>query len=199
MANRIVTAIVSGESIKLSNKIAGAAGSHNAVSLSLTFDSAWDGTAKKIYFFDRDGENAVFRLLTADLLTDGAYIVPIPSEPLAKSGMMTITIRGVEMAGEVAEHIIMSASTTMKVLDAETPSSDVTPVEPTPTQAEQLQGEIDQIKGDIVLAGQAADAKAAAEVSATEAATSATTASAKATEAANAQTAAESADRKSVV
>ena len=50
MPNRIITAAVTGETIKLSNKTAGAAGSFNAVSLSLTFDSAWDGTTKKLYF-----------------------------------------------------------------------------------------------------------------------------------------------------
>lgn len=149
MPNRIITAAVSGEKIKLSNRLAGASGSHNAVSLSLTFDSAWDGTTKKVYFFDRDGENAVFRLLTADLLVSGAYIVPIPSEPLAKSGDMTITIRGVEMVGATAERIIMSASTTMKVDEAVTPDSDVAPIEPTPTQAEQLQGQIDVLLGEI--------------------------------------------------
>ena len=151
MANRIITAAVTGETIKLSNKTAGAAGSFNAVSLSLTFDSAWDGTTKKLYFFDAYGKNAVYRLLTTDLLVDGAYIVPIPAEPLAYAGEMTITIRGVDFAtnGTTAERIIMSASTTMKVLSAITPASDVAPVEPTPTQTEQLQGEIDGIKSTV--------------------------------------------------
>lgn len=149
MPNRIITAVVNGESIKLSNRIAGAAGSHNAVSLALTFDSAWDGTTKKIYFFDTYGKTAVFRVLTADILIDGAYYVPIPSEPLAKAGEMTLTIRGVEMDGETAERIIMSASTTMRVLDALVPNADVAPIEPTPTQTEQLQGQIDYLVGAI--------------------------------------------------
>ena len=59
MANRIINAVVSGETIKLSNKIAGAAGSCNAVSLALSFDGIWDGTTKKVYFFDANGGNAV--------------------------------------------------------------------------------------------------------------------------------------------
>ena len=190
MANRIVTATVTGETIKLSNKTAGAAGSFNAVSLAFTFDSAWDGTTKKIYFFDRDGANAVYRLLTSDLLVDGAYIVPIPAEPLAYSGEMTITVRGVELDGETAERIIMSASTTMKVLNAEVPASDVAPVEPTPTQAEQLQAEIDNIIDEV--AAVPAQVTAAAN-SANAALTSANNASASATSAHNAQLAAESA------
>ena len=139
MANRVINAAVSGESIKMSNKVAGAAGSFNAVSLVLTFDSAWDDTTKKIYFFDAYGNNAVYILLTADLLSDGAYIVPIPAEPLVYAGEITITIKGVNFAtdGTTAERIIMSASTTMKVLSAILPDSDVVPIEPTPTQAEQ--------------------------------------------------------------
>ena len=149
MPNRIITAAVTGETIKLSNKTAGAAGSFNAVSLSLTFDSAWDGTTKKLYFFDAYGNNAVYRLLTTDLLVDGAYIVPIPAEPLAYAGEMTITIRGIDFAtdGTTAERIIMSASTTMKVLSAIAPASDVAPVEPTPTQAEQLLASVNSVTG----------------------------------------------------
>ena len=77
MANRIVTAAVTGETIKLSNKIAGAAGSFNAVSLSFTFDSAWDGTTKKVYFYDANEGNPVVTVLTTNLLVGGAYVVPI--------------------------------------------------------------------------------------------------------------------------
>ena len=185
MANRIITAAVTGETIKLSNKTAGAAGSFNAVSLSLTFDSAWDGTTKKLYFFDAYGNNAVYRLLTTELLVGGAYIVPIPAEPLAYAGEMTITIRGIDFAtnGTTAERIIMSASTTMKVLSAIAPASDVAPVEPTPTQAEQLQTEIDDIKSTVTNA----------YASATAAANSATASATSATAAQTAQAASESA------
>ena len=185
MANRIITAAVTGETIRLSNKTAGAAGSFNSVSLSLTFDGAWDGTTKKLYFFDAYGNNAVYRLLTTELLVDGAYIVPIPAEPLAYAGEMTITIRGIDFAtnGTTAERIIMSASTTMKVLSAIAPASDVAPVEPTPTQAEQLQTEIDDIKSTVTNA----------YASATAAANSATASATSATAAQTAQAASESA------
>ena len=192
MANRIITAAVTGETIKLSNKTAGAAGSFNAVSLSLTFDSAWDGTTKKLYFFDAYGNNAVYRLLTTELLVDGAYIVPIPAEPLAYAGEMTITIRGIDFAtdGTTAERIIVSASTTMKVLSAIAPASDVAPVEPTPTQAEQLQGEIDGIINEV--AAIPASVTACAN-SATASANSATASATSATAAQTAQAASESA------
>ena len=172
MANRVINAAVSGESIKMSNKVAGAAGSFNAVSLVLTFDSAWDDTTKKIYFFDAYGNNAVYILLTADLLSDGAYIVPIPAEPLVYAGEITITIKGVDFAtdGTTAERIIMSASTTMKVLSAISPDSDVVPIEPTPTQAEQLQGQIDVILADIETVANSAEESATNAVAAQTAA-----------------------------
>lgn len=147
MANRIITATVTGETIKLSSKKAGAAGSHKAVSLAFTFDSAWDDTTKKVYFFDTNGNNAIYILLTTDLLVDGKYIVPIPSEPLAYAGEITLTIRGVELDGETAERIIMSASTFMTVDPSQTPASDVAPVEPTPTQAEQLLASVNSVTG----------------------------------------------------
>ena len=154
MANRTITAAVSGETIRLSNRTAGAAGSYNAVSLVFSFDSAWDGTTKKVYFFDTYGENAVYVLLTSELYdseTD-TYTVPIPAEPLAYPSEMTITVRGIELDGETAERIIMSASTTMKVLSAIVPASDVAPVEPTPTQAEQLLASINSVTGMTVSA-----------------------------------------------
>ena len=176
MANRIITAAVTGETIKLSEKSAGAAGSFNAVSLAFTFDSAWDGTTKKVYFFDAYGANAVYIVLTSNLLVDGKYIVPIPAEPLAYAGEMTITVKGIDFAtdGTTAERIIMSASTTMKVLNAITPASDVVPVEPTPTQTEQLQAEIDDILADIEAAAQAAGSATAAAASALAAQTAKT-------------------------
>ena len=181
MANRIITATVTGETIRLSNKTAGAAGSFNAVSLAFTFDSAWDGTTKKVIFLNAYGENAAYTVLTTDLLVEGAYVVPIPAEPLEFAGEMSVTIRGIEMYGEVTERIIMSTSTTMKVLSALTPP--VSPIEPNATQAEQLQGEIDDIKSTITNAA----------ASATASANSATSASTSATAAQTAQTAAESA------
>lgn len=187
MANRIINAAVSGETIKLSNKIAGAAGSCNAVSLALSFDGMWDGTTKKVYFFDVNGGNAVVKVLTADLLTDGAYLVPIPAEPLQYAGEITLTVKGVNLApdGVTAERVVMSATTTMKVLNAEVPSSDTAPVEPNATQTEQLQAEIDTLTSSIE---SIPTNVAAAATSAANAASSATAADASKTAAESAET-----------
>ena len=194
MANRIVTATVTGETIKLSDKNAGAAGSFNAVSLAFTFDSAWDDTTKKLYFFDSFYANPVYILLTVDYYNSetGVYTVPIPAEPLAYAGNMTITIKGVDFAtdGTTAERIIMSASTEMKVASAIIPSTDTAPAEPTPTQAEQLQSEIDGIITDLAAIPAAVTA---AQNSATAASGSATAAAQSATDAETAQGLAEAA------
>lgn len=141
MANRIVTATVTGETLKLSSNDAGAAGSFNAVSLAFTFDSAWDGTTSKIVqFLDAYGANPTNITLTSGMLVSGAYIVPIPAEPLAYAGEINVTVRGVdfEADGTTAERIIVCASTTMKVLNSLYEVGGATPIEPTPTQAEQL-------------------------------------------------------------
>ena len=158
---RTIVLDVTNEYILGGGRVVGAAGSHNAVALELRFNAAWAGTTKKLYFFDADGENGVCVLLTTGMLLPGetdCYLAPIPWEPLAKAGEMTLTIRGVVAAPEtgVAEEIMMSASTRFVVLEAKT--AERAPEEPTPTQAEQLQAEIDAIKTEIVDARLAATA-----------------------------------------
>ena len=189
MANRIITASVTGESIKLSGKVAGAAGSCNAVSLAFSFDAPWDGTTKKVYFFDAHEANPVVKVLTADLLQNGVYTVPIPAEPLAHAGEMTMTVKGVNLAtdGVTAERVVMSATTNMKVLNAEVPTSDTAPVEPNATQTEQLQAQIDTLTTSIE---SIPTNVAAAAGSASSAASSASTSTTKATAAANSATSA---------
>jgi len=156
--NRVITVQVQDEYIKKSSSIAGAAGSHNAVTLEISFNSLWEGTTKKVYFFDAYGQNPVCIILTLDKLKEGAtdvYLVPIPSEPLAYEGDMTMTIKGVELDGENVERIVMSASTTFKVLPAEVPDAEHEPADLTPSQAEQIQAQIDAMKIDILTAEKA--------------------------------------------
>lgn len=192
MPNRIITAQIQGEYIKLSSGTAGAAGSHNAVSLEISFDEAWADTSRKVYFISADGADNACVLLTTDLLKEGetdVYVLPIPSEGLASAGEMTLTVKGyhIPTGGTTADRVIMSASTRMTVLKSDLPSADNEPTDVTPTQAEQLQGEVDSIKGQI---GGAAAAAAAAKASADAAAQSATAASNSATAAANSAAAA---------
>lgn len=160
MSNRIITLDVSGEIITASSHIAGAAGSHNAVSFAISFDGAWDGlSTKKLYFADANGENPVFILLDATMLnSDGAYIVPIPSEPLAVAGEMTLNIRGVYIASGCtsAERIMMAAHSRFTVLPAEAPSNDMPPTEPSITQVEQIMANVAKVTGMTASASQLA-------------------------------------------
>ncbi|MEA4947056.1 MAG: pyocin knob domain-containing protein [Oscillospiraceae bacterium] len=180
MANRVITATVQSEYIKLSSRIAGAAGSHNAVTLEISFDSEWDGTSRKIYFISADGKNACITL-TTDLLVSGEtdkYNVEIPSEGLASAGEMTLTVKGYHIPdGEtVADRVIMSASARMTVLCSDKPDADNEPADVTTAQAEQLQGEIDTIKTTIINAETAATNAAASATAAAQSAANASTA-----------------------
>lgn len=153
---RYVTVDVQDEFIKKSSNIAGAAGSYNVVILEFTFNEAWDGMTKKLYMYDAAGGNLVYILLGESHLkadTTDVWQVPIPAEPLALQGDMTFTVKGITIDGESVEHIIYTASATMKVLDSAYYEGGGVPAEPTPTQTEQLQAEIDSVTALIQAAG----------------------------------------------
>ncbi|MEG1564419.1 MAG: hypothetical protein RR365_11950 [Bacteroides sp.] len=167
--NKILKIAVNGHKMERSGDVAGASGSYNAVTLALTFDRAWDGTTKTVFFFNSMGENPVSRVLTADLLENGAYLLPIPAEPMAYCGHMTLTVRGIELSAARTERIVVSASTTLKVLDAKTPNPGAIP-DLTPTEAERIQHQIDKMLADITTQ---ADRAATGAATATEKAMSA--------------------------
>ena len=186
MANRVITACCADETMQLSSSIAGAAGSSNAVTLRLSFSPVWDGTTKKVYFYDATKAQSVCIICTTDKLVSGEadmYDIPIPAEALDVAGKLLLTVKGVVVSGNAAERVMVSATATMDVLDADIPSGDNTPVEPNATQAEQLQTEIDDIKSTVTNA----------YASATAAANSATASATSATAAETAKTAAEAA------
>ena len=186
MANRVITAYCADETMQLSSSIAGAAGSSNAVTLRLSFSPVWDGTTKKVYFYDATKAQSVCIICTTDKLVSGEadmYDIPIPAEALDVAGKLLLTVKGVVVSGNAAERVMVSATATMGVLDADIPSGDNTPVEPNATQAEQLQAEIDDIKSTVTNA----------YASATAAANSATASATSATAAQTAQAASESA------
>ncbi len=154
MSIRTIALLVQDEYVQKSSNFAGAAGSANAVTLELTFNDAWDGLTKKIYLIDALGGDPVYVLLGADHLVEGTtnvYRVTIPAEPLAYQGTMTMTIRGVTIDGEYVETLVMTADTTFTVAEASYTGSG--PVEPTPTQSEQLQAQIDALAYQVHAAG----------------------------------------------
>lgn len=160
---RVIAVAVCGEYIDVSDRVLGAAGAANAVTLRMSFDSVWHGAAKRVYFVDAIGKHPVSILLTTDRLCaqeTELYLVQVPAEALSSPGEVTVTVEGVVDAdgnGE-AEMVAVSASARFTVLESEIPGYTVNPAVPAADEMLQLQGEIDAIKADIVKAAQAAGA-----------------------------------------
>lgn len=138
---RYINVTVIGVFAEKSSKNAGVQGEGNATSLVIRFDSSWDNYNKRIVWRDAHGENPTSVLFTAaHYQNDGTYILPIPSEPLAIAGWCSFTIEG--YAAATPSQIAMTVTEDMQVLPSE---NFYEPAEPTPSQALQLQRQIDNI------------------------------------------------------
>lgn len=147
--DRMIRVMVAGHYLTKDSNIAGVQYESNARVMRIEFDPGWDGVAKKVTFWDADGKNPVERVLTADLLEDmstntRAYLCPIPGEAMTVAGEMTFIIDGY-----VEGKRQRSMSDTLKVKAAPFIEKAGEPTDPTPTQAEQLQVQIDTLLGDI--------------------------------------------------
>lgn len=177
--NRIIHCDVDNEFIRGAGVVIGAAGSHDDVELELSFSPMWDGTSKKIVWFDALNEQTVVTALTTDLLAPGngnLYRVSVPWEAKAVEGDMKLTIRGASVSGTKETRAVVAATACFKVLPALWDPLAVEGSEPSAAVSDQLQQEIEDIKQDIVDAALAADSKAAAASSASAAAASASNA-----------------------
>ena len=137
--NRIISLSVEDMYIKYTGEAFGATGSHNAVTLRMTFGPAWEGTAKTAYFTDALGNTSVALVLGLDTLVDGAYEVDVPSEALKAAGVATITIKGVLVSGETTTKAITTAAGHFRVLDSELPDSAGNAGTITPSEKDQLE------------------------------------------------------------
>lgn len=184
--DKTIDIYVNGSYIKKNNNTAGVQGEGNATTLHIIFDNSWADMAKSITYWDSRGENPVKITLTNELLVDLTvslleYNAKIPAEPMAYEGKLTFVIDG--YVSGVRQR---SVQDTLYVKPALQVANQ--PVDPTPTQAEQLQSAIEAILPDV----QAETIKA--ETAASSAATSANNAETSAAEAASsAQQAASSA------
>lgn len=189
--NRIISLSVEDMYIKYTGEAFGATGSHNAVTLRMTFGPAWEGTAKTAYFTDALGNTSVALVLGLNMLVDGAYEVDVPSEALKIAGVATITIKGVLVSGETTTKAITTAAGHFRVLDSELPESAGNAGTITASDKEQLQAEIAGMETLFTTARTAAETAAAnAKTSETNAKTSETAAAASASSAAASETAA---------
>ena len=204
MEQRIIRLAVRGDYIIGAGAEIGAAGSHDEVILELDFRASpvWHGLAKKAVFYDALGQTPTTILLTTDLLADGqteVYCLPVPYAAKTAAGDCFLTLEGavIEGSGETASEKvrIVTGEATFQVLPSKRYLTDPAPV--TPTQAEQLQAEIDDIKDTIADAKTAAAAAAVSETNAkaseTKAAASESAAAASEANAAASKAAAETA------
>lgn len=147
--DRLVEVKVSGNHLWKDANQAGVQGEGNVTRLRITFDEGWSGYAKSVTFFDAKGKNPVKRNLTVDLLEDIAsstlcYLCAIPPEPLALAGWCSFVIEG--YIDDVRQRAV---ETQMEVLPAKDTGDAVVPGAPTPTQAEQLQTQMERVLHDL--------------------------------------------------
>lgn len=156
---RIINVAVNGEFVKKDSKNAGVRGEGNAAALHITMSEDWKPYSKRIVWRDALGEHPVSVLLyrsVADLVVteaegDGGqtanplvFETPIPSEPMAVEGWCSFTIEGFQDSEPAKVHITVTDHLLVKPNDSYN-----APAEPTPTQAQQLQVQIDKITGDV--------------------------------------------------
>ncbi|WP_295865136.1 hypothetical protein [uncultured Oscillibacter sp.] len=193
MEQRIVKLRISNEYITGSGVSIGTAGGHDDVLLEMDFRPSryWDGTTRRAIFSDALGENRTPIILTTDLLAEGqseVYLVPVPQEAKTAAGECFLTVEGFVSNADGKEIIrCVTEEARFRVLPSKLYVNDTDPV--TPSQAEQLQAEIDSIKSDIVEVKGAKEAAAASE-----AAAAASEANAKASETAAAKSEAAAAE-----
>lgn len=145
----IIEVKVNGHSISKDNTCAGAQFEENSTKLRISFGDNWSGYAKTITFWNALGENSVKRTLTVDLLEDVAkstsvYLVPIPGEAMTEEGRLTFVIDG--YIDGVRRRTVKDA---LAVLPSEKADDADDPRDPTPTQAEQLQAQMESVIGDL--------------------------------------------------
>lgn len=145
---------VHGDAVTLDSAVAGVQGSGNVDKLVVRFDEGWDGYAKSVCWWDAHGIRAGEpRLLTAELLVDAAdgksYILLTPPEALRWPGKCSLVIDGWKdgcLARTVRQEFqVVPAPASAK-------GSDVTP-----SQAQQLQSEIEHMVDVMTVAQEAAN------------------------------------------
>jgi hypothetical protein len=147
--DRRIEVKIKGFLVDKDNRKAGVQHEGNVTELRLEFDSGWDMYAKTITFWDATMSNPVKVVLGVDRLEDyltntRVYIVPIPPEALGEAGDMTFVIDGF-IDGKRKR----SLSDTLYVEEAPFEPDAADPADPTPTQAEQLQKQIEFILDDV--------------------------------------------------
>jgi len=144
--SRTINVTVNGEFVRKDDKNAGVQGEANVTTLHIVMSGEWEEFSKRIIWRNALGEHPVSVLLynSVDGLVAGddplVFDTPIPAEPLALAGWCSFTIEGFRDGTPTAVSITVADNLLVKVNDTYN-----TPAEPTPTQAQQLQLQIDEI------------------------------------------------------
>ena len=157
----------------------GAAGSHNDVVLRMEFSQLWEGLTKTVQFRDALGEATIEVLLTADMLEaddTSVYLVLVPNGAKKYAGEMTLCVKGTTVAGGKETRATTAVYGRFTVGESKWDTSAETEQDVPPTQAEQLQAQIDAVLGKINVAAASANAAASSAQSAAESAETATAA-----------------------
>lgn len=137
----------------------GAVGSHNDVILRMEFSGMWDGLTKMVQFRDALGEATIEVLLTADMLEvddTSVYLVPVPNGAKKHAGEMTLCVKGAAVAGEKETRATTAVYGRFTVAESKWSADAETEQDVPPTQAEQLQSQIENVLATIVDARKAA-------------------------------------------
>lgn len=163
--DRTINVTVNGEFVRKDSKNAGVQGEANVTPLHITMSDDWAEFSKRIVWRDALGENPVSVLLynAVEALVEGkdplTFDTAIPAEPLALPGWCSFTIEGFRDSTPTAVSITVTDHLLVKAND-----SYHTPAEPAPTQAQQLQTQIDGIVPQVSeLVGNAVEALEQAE------------------------------------
>lgn len=145
--DRRIDVKITGEYVRKDNKNAGVQGEGNVTTLHIELSEDWSGFSKRLIWRDATGENPVAILLYKNVSDLGAepliFDTLIPKEPLAKDGWCSFTVEGY-LEGE-PNKISKSVTDRLRVYPSDTGDGASAPEEPTPSQAQQLQSEIDKI------------------------------------------------------
>lgn len=156
--DRIIEVKVSGSHISKDSKNAGVQGEANVTFLRITFDESWYLFAKEVIFWNAYGNNPVKIELGKDRLenivaSELIYLVPIPAEPLEYAGKLTFSIDGY-----LDNKKRRSMCDELEVKDSPIATDVSNAVDPTTSDLQQMQTEIEAIKGDIREAVEATEA-----------------------------------------
>ena len=147
---------VTGDRVTVDGAVAGVQGSGNVDRLVVRFDPSWASYAKSALWQDAHGEIAGEpKLFTAEMLVDPTqslldYILVVPPEALRWAGRCALVIDGWK-DGTLGRTVTQEFQVV-----AAPPASQGTPV--TPTQAQQLQSEIEGMIGRVTQETEAAKA-----------------------------------------